>query len=238
MSTGQSPPRVREVAPAVHLVTGDAANTYLVEEGGRLTVVDAGTPVEWDLLQRGLALLGRTLADLEAVLLTHAHAGSPGYAERARARTGVRMWIHEADAEVVRADFYHSLMPLLRRGRANTIPGMDISTFSGGENLDVPGHPKAVHVPGHTAGNAAFLLADRRVLLSGHALVTRNPLTGQAGSQIMPPGFNQDSHRARRSLAVLERLAADVVLPGHGEPWAGGAGEAARRARAAASDLW
>ena len=39
--------------------------------------------------------------------------------------------------------------------------------------------------------------------------------------------------QALRSLDVLDGLPADVVLPGHGEPWTEGAAEAARLARLA-----
>jgi glyoxylase-like metal-dependent hydrolase (beta-lactamase superfamily II) len=34
---------------------------------------------------------------LEAVLLTHAHSDHTGFAERARAESGARVWTHRAD---------------------------------------------------------------------------------------------------------------------------------------------
>jgi len=90
-----------------------------------------------------------------------------------------------------------------------------------------------VHAPGHTPGSAALLLEGRRVLLTGDVLATRNPLTGRVGPQIMPSGLNRDTPQALGSLEVLDRIAADILLPGHGEPWTEGAAEAARLARAA-----
>jgi glyoxylase-like metal-dependent hydrolase (beta-lactamase superfamily II) len=89
-----------------------------------------------------------------------------------------------------------------------------------------------VHAPGHTPGSTALLLERRRVLLAGDVLVTRNPLTGRVGPQIMPSGFNRDTPQALRSLDALDELPADVLLPGHGEPWNEGAAKAARLARA------
>jgi glyoxylase-like metal-dependent hydrolase (beta-lactamase superfamily II) len=77
------------------------------------------------------------------------------------------------------------------------------------------------------------LLEERRVLLSGDVLSTWNALTGRDGPQIMPSGLNVDSERALASLSALERITADVVLPGHGEPWTAGVEEAVRLARAA-----
>ena len=71
------------------------------------------------------------------------------------------------------------------------------------------------------------------MLLTGDMLATRNPLTGRVGPQIMPSGLNRDTPQALGSLEVLDRIAADILLPGHGEPWTDGAAEAARLARAA-----
>ncbi len=90
-----------------------------------------------------------------------------------------------------------------------------------------------IHAPGHTVGTAAIHLESRSVLLTGDALVTRNPLTGRVGPQIMPSGFNRDTPAAMASLAALLAVSADTVLPGHGEPWKQGVAEAVRAAREA-----
>jgi glyoxylase-like metal-dependent hydrolase (beta-lactamase superfamily II) len=71
------------------------------------------------------------------------------------------------------------------------------------------------------------------VLLTGDVLATRNPLTGRVGPRVMPSGLNRDTPQVLRSLDVLDRMPADVLLPGHGEPWPDGAAEAARLARLA-----
>ena len=250
MATGHVPPLMSEVAHAIHRVSGGITNFYLIEEGGRLTLVDAGTPADWVLLQRALTARGYQPSDVEAVLLTHAHADHTGFAEQARAEAGARVFVHHADRHVakgarpgkndgsmarylLRAEFYRTALSLSRRGGSKVVPILEVSGFGDGEVIDVPGRPRAVHAPGHTPGNAVVFLSRRRVLFSGDTMVTRNPLTGRAGPQIMPSGFNQDTPAALRSLAVLHGLDADTVLPGHGDPWTGGAAEAARLALAA-----
>jgi glyoxylase-like metal-dependent hydrolase (beta-lactamase superfamily II) len=239
-----------QVKEGIHRLTQGVVNFYLIEEGGKLLLVDAGAPGDWDLLVRAVADLGRGLDDLEAVLLTHAHADHIGTAERARTTAGARVWVHEADAGMatsgtspkndgrarsylLRVEFYRTLFSLARRGATRIIPVREVATFTDGETLELPGRPRAVHAPGHTAGSAALLLEGRRVLLTGDVLATRNPLTGRIGPQIMPSGLNSDTPQAMRSLAALDGIPADVLLPGHGEPWTDGAVAAVRLARAA-----
>jgi glyoxylase-like metal-dependent hydrolase (beta-lactamase superfamily II) len=239
-----------QVQEDIHRLTGGIVNFYLIEEGGKLVLVDAGAPGDWDLLVKALAGLGRGLGDLEAVLLTHAHADHIGVAERARTSAPATVWVHQADkglatgekpgrndgratSYLLRAAFYRTLFSLARRGATRIVPVKEVSTFADGETLDLPGRPRVVHAPGHTPGSAAVLLERQRVLLTGDALATWNPLTGRPGPQVMPSGLNRDTPQAIRSLDVLDGLPAEVLLPGHGEPWTGGAAEAVRQARAA-----
>jgi glyoxylase-like metal-dependent hydrolase (beta-lactamase superfamily II) len=239
-----------QVKEGIHRLTQGVVNFYLIEGGGKLLLVDAGAPRDWDLLVRAVTGLGRRLDDLEAVLLTHAHADHIGTAERARTTAHARVWVHQADADMatsgtapqndgratsylLRAEFYRTLFSLARRGATKIVPVREVATFADGETLELPGRPRAVHAPGHTAGSAALLLEGRGVLLTGDVLATRNPLTGRLGPQIMPSGLNRDTPQALRSLSALEGVAADVVLPGHGEPWTDGVAEALRLARAA-----
>jgi glyoxylase-like metal-dependent hydrolase (beta-lactamase superfamily II) len=239
-----------EVAQGIHRLTQGVVNFYLIEEGGKLVLVDAGTPKDWTVLVKTISDLGRHMSDLEAVLLTHAHSDHTGFAERARTTASASVWIHQADAEaartgkagkndgrvtsyLLRGEFYKTLFSLTRRGALRILPIQEVSTFSDGETIDVPGRPRVLHAPGHTPGSAVLFLEERRALMTGDALTTRNPFTGRLGPQIMPSGLNADTSQALRSLDVLNGIPAGTLLPGHGEPWAGSPTEAAGLARAA-----
>ena len=239
-----------EVAEGVYRLTHGVVNFYLVADAGKLTLIDAGTPGDWDVFARAVTSLGRTLGDLDSVLLTHAHSDHTGFAERARTEAHATVRIHAADEAVarsgrtpknqagvarylVRPEAYRTLFGLMRRQGLKLIPIHEVSTFQDGETLNVPGRPRVVHTPGHTDGSCVILLEERRVLVTGDVLTTKNPLTGRVGPQIAPDGLNQDSDLALRSLDALAAVPADVVLPGHGEPWTDGIPEAVRLAQVA-----
>src|SRR5260370_15095422 len=128
-----------EVAPGIRRLTGGVANFYLVEQPGGLTLVDAGTPGDWQLFLRTLDTLGRRLDDLDAVALTHAHPDHTGMAAQARTTANTKVWVHASDtgaATTGKADalqrkfasymlppeFYRTMCRLVRPGSTKLSP--------------------------------------------------------------------------------------------------------------------
>ena len=207
-----------------------------------MTIVDTGAPGYWNVLPGELAAMGRTLDDVRAVVLTHAHTDHIGFAERIRRERGVPVSVHELDLPLTRKPAYPkwngslNIVAALRffvfalgNGMARVPPILEVSTFTDGATLDVPGAPRVIHVPGHSEGMAALHFASRDAIFVGDAFVTLDVLGGATGPRISP--FNADVHRAYASLERLDRVDARLVLPGHGEPWTGGLSEALRRVR-------
>ncbi len=240
------------VAEGVHRVEDSFTNWYLVEEDGRLTVVDTGVPTSWPSLIEALGHLGLRLSDIEAVVLTHAHFDHLGFAERARADLGVPVWVHENDVPLTRHPLqYAHESPLsyylATQFRAAPIaatflrnrawwpkPIKEVRRYKGSdETLSVPGSPKVVFTPGHTLGHCALHLPDRDCVIAGDAIVTLNPYTAGTGPQIVARAATADSERALSSLDALADTGAKTVLTGHGEPWTVGAGRAVEEARRA-----
>jgi glyoxylase-like metal-dependent hydrolase (beta-lactamase superfamily II) len=241
-----------EVADGVRRYDDEIVNWYLIEDGDRLALVDAGFPPDWAMLTTSLGTLGRRLEDIDAVVLTHAHVDHLGFAERLRRDAGATVYVHERDRELaqdpktvavserspllyLKHSATRNLMARAVLARAPLSKGIKtVTTFADGETLDtVPGRPRVVHTPGHTDGHCALHLPERGVLFAGDAFVTRNPYTGEVGPRIVAAAATKDTAQALASLDRLEALEADVALPGHGEPWRGGVAEAVRLARAA-----
>ncbi len=235
-----------QIAPHVHRIGSKSlVNSYLIEESGEVTVIDAAMPGTYRDLPAELAAMGRTLADVRALVLTHGHSDHLGFAERLRTERQVPIWIEEADAALARGEvpnpakgFGHvSPAPLLgflwyglmRGGLGRPIVRV-VSTFGDGATLDVPGSPRVILVPGHTPGSAALHVPSLDALFVGDALATYAVTTGRRGPQIAP--FTADVGRAVDSLSCLEGLSAGLVLPGHGGAWIAGIDAAVERIRA------
>ena len=232
-----------KIAPGIHRLGPGLVNSYLLEESGEITIIDAGAPGYWNDLPAELAAMGRSMTDIRALVLTHAHIDHVGFAERLRSERRVPVSVHELDAKMARGEAKPQNQKMLGIGLAAlrfitfalskgmlwATPIAEVATFGDGATLDVPGAPRVIHVPGHSEGSAALHIPAQGALFVGDAFATLNVLSGKTGPQLAP--FGSDLPRARESLAKLERLDAALVLPGHGQPWTGGLAEAVRRIR-------
>jgi glyoxylase-like metal-dependent hydrolase (beta-lactamase superfamily II) len=234
-----------QIAPSIHRI-GDKSivNSYLIEDAGQVTVVYAGVAGLYDDLSRELISMGRTIEDVSALVLTHGHSDHIGFAERLRTERRVPVSVHEADAALARGEVPNpakgygpvKLGPILGflwfgllHGGLRTRHLGEVSTFGDGAMLDVPGSPRVILTPGHTPGSAALLFEARNALLVGDAFATYGVTTGAQGPRIAP--FTADADQALESLARIEDVRADLVLPGHGPPWTGTVQEAVRLVR-------
>jgi glyoxylase-like metal-dependent hydrolase (beta-lactamase superfamily II) len=229
-----------EVVPGVFRLGTDWVNWYLVEEGGRYTAVDAAVSGYASSLDENLEAIGTRRGDIEALVLTHAdsdHTGMAGTLSEA----GAEVLVHGDAQDMLRRPRPKggdakpvNLLPQLWRPTAVRLmihfaqngaarpPSFDGATsYEADAELDVPGRPRAIETPGHAAGHCVLLFEGKRVLFAGDALCTFNVLTGSRGPQLMPRQMNEDNQRTLHSLAELEDLGADWVLPGHGEPFEG-----------------
>lgn len=235
-----------EIAPGVYRLGDRLVNWWLVLEGGRATVIDAGLPAQWPQLPNALAKLGVGLDAVEAVLVTHGHLDHLACIPQLRRHCGAAVHIPSGDQTLAAtkpkldvAMVRHSLnraglataIAYARQGIARAEPVEAATPVRDGETLDVPGKPRFIEAAGHTSGGGIYLLDDRGVVFSGDVLVTLDPFSGRTGPRTLPAFDNVDHQKALEALAVVGATGADVVLPGHGEPWLDGARAAADIAR-------
>ena len=166
---------MQTVDDGIHRLGSHHHNFYVVVDGGKATVIDSGARKDYSQLVSGLSGWGLSVDDVEVILITHAHTDHMGSAAEA-ARSGAVVKGHEAEIPVLRGDrpvkqvttsqlplwkpgVWSFLFAMVRAGATGAPPIPGVESVVDGEVLDVPGRPRVVHTPGHTAGHAAYYLA-------------------------------------------------------------------------------
>ena len=237
------------LTPALHRVGNGLVNSYLIDDAGQVTIVDAGMPGQHADLVRELSAMGRSTSDVRAIVLTHGDSDHIGYAERLRRENGIPVFVHRADIDRARLlvrkpttgwgrvrlrPFASFMLYGALKGGLRATSVTELQGFDDGATLDAPGAPQVIHLPGHTPGSVAIHVPAVDSLFVGDGLTTHDVLTGADGPRLAP--FTIDRDQARQSLARLEETEVSWLLPGHGEAWTGGVGEALRRVRQVRQD--
>lgn len=236
-----------KLGPSLHRIGSDIVAVYLVDTPDGITIIDAGLAGQWRELTAELEEMGRSLADIRGVVLTHGDTDHIGFAERLRRDHGVPVYVHEADAARARGEVTTKpawghvkvgptarfLWYALRNNGLRTTPLTEVVAVRDGDVLDLPGAPRVIGMPGHSPGSIAIHVPIADAVFVGDALTTRHVLTGAQGPQ--PAPFTDDPAEALASLHRLEGLGVTWVLPGHGTPWNRGVDEAVREVGKAAS---
>jgi glyoxylase-like metal-dependent hydrolase (beta-lactamase superfamily II) len=236
-----------QLAPSLHrLGSSSLVNSYLIEDAGAITVIDAGLRGHWKELLRELEAMGRSPDNIRALLLTHGDVDHLGFAERLRQEHGVPVFVEAADAAEARGEVPKPaavrdrmrLAPMakflvygLTHGGLRSTPIKEVTPIDGAMTLDVPGAPTAIPLPGHTPGSVAYHVPSLDAIFMGDAMTTQSVTTGIVGPALAP--FTVDPAKALVSLEALDGLSANWLLPGHGDAWTGGVPEALRMIRTA-----
>lgn len=233
------------LAPALHRLGNDLVAAHLIVTPDGITLVDAGLPGFYADLVREMDAIGRPLSDIRGVVLTHGDVDHVGCSERLRRELGIPVFVHAADADRARGGDKPKTPlgpmrpgPLLGFAAYAIRKGMrpqwltEVNEVADGDELDLPGRPRVIGMPGHSPGSIAVFSPAVRAVFVGDALTTRHVLTGRRGPA--PAPFTDDPAEALASLARIEDLDADWVLPGHGPAFRGSPSAAVSAVRAAA----
>lgn len=240
---------VTEIVPGVWRAGTRYVNWYIVDGGAAgLTLVDAGLPGYRNQLEPSLAEIGRTAADVRAVVLTHGHIDHIGFAD-VLYDAGATVHLHPDDVQLARdprtnktdsTSLKYLAWPgtiafiahAVRAGVRQPAPMPDAVPLVDGAIADVPGQPRVTHAPGHTDGSCVLEFPEHGVVFVGDLLCTMSFFSGRpAEPQLQTRASNRNSAQAMASLDRLRDVTARTVLPGHGGPWRDGVEAAAASAR-------
>ena len=242
---------IDEAAAGVFRLGDRDVSWWVVADDSGITVVDGGLPAQIAQLDALLRHLGRGRSDIVGGVLTHGHIDHVSCLSILQRQHGIPVHVPAADVGLAtskgsldrkvlantwfRPSALRTSVSYARQGVLRALPLPDPAPLHGdGVRLDqLPGSPRYLRAPGHTAGSAIFSLDDRGVVFSGDVLVTWDPFTARSGPRTLPAFDNADHEAALRALDRVADTGAEHILPGHGLAWHGPAAEAAAIARAA-----
>ena len=229
-----APPPAVAVAPGVFripTVGSWAVNSFaLLDDDGSVTLVDTGVERAPARIVAGLAALGKHPADVQRIVLTHAHPDHAGGAKEMAARTGAPVAVHAEDAGFAEAgesppnDPSYAVGRIFARLQSGRFPAVGVAEkLTDGQVLGVAGGLRVVATPGHSPGHISLLHEPTRTLITGDAIF--NVL----GLRYSPRIFCTDIPLSRRTADVLGELEYDRAGFTHGPEIVDGPREAIRR---------
>jgi glyoxylase-like metal-dependent hydrolase (beta-lactamase superfamily II) len=221
-------------------------NCYLIEDDP-LTLIDTGpnSGKSLDELEQALAEHGRTIEELQLVVITHQHMDHIGLLEIIARRSGAEVAALDMLGPYL-ADFRHNVdaddefaQAIMRRHgipaematvlgavgvafRAFGSRGQVTCELHDGEGLPLRDRTlQVLHRPGHSPSDTIFWDEQRKLLIAGDHLlahISSNPLVSRP--------LTGDPHAARPhalityidSMLATRELPAELVLTGHGDP--------------------
>ncbi len=191
-----------------------SSNNILFLEGSRATLIDSGYVGEAaQTLERVReALAGR---QLQRIINTHSHSDHIGGNAALQRAFGCRITVPAGIAGAILAwdEDFLMLKPSGQRGERFRHD----ATVQAGDEFELAGLLwRALPAPGHDMEALVFYCESRRLLISGDAL-WRNGF-GIQFAEVMGQAAGLAATRA--TLEAIGRLAVDVVIPGHGAPFA------------------
>lgn len=205
-----------------------SANVYIIKDEEGLTMIDSGCGSEkwFNALLAGMKAYGLDLRDVHTLLLSHAHPDHMGATSRVLKAIKPKIIMHEVDAPNARnpklliknfdisliksyyPSFNFDLLGFFRESSCSMCQAEPNVTVKEGDYVYAGKFSfRIIHTPGHAPGHICLYEEERKLLFSGDLIGA------------IPAWYSPSSGGAlgyMESLAKIERLEVDLILPSHG----------------------
>lgn len=218
-----------EIAAGVYSLgqtRGGHVHAFLLDHGDGLTLIDTLYDTDGHRVLEEIARIGRTVADLRHIVLTHGHRSHLGGLAALKRASGATVYAHPWEADIIAGE--RKAQPVTFRPMRPVRAYLPVYHLQYGAALGFGKHPpspvdqtladgdrvgpvQVVHTPGHSPGHLAFWWPDRKTLFAGDAIATY-PVLAPGW-----PAFTLNARQHRASLGTMASLNPEIIAVGHGE---------------------
>lgn len=216
---------VKQILPGLFQISNKGLNVFLIDQG-ELILVDVGPPNNAKAIQSAVQEMGREITDIRHILVTHCHRDHAGSLASVKQITGAPTYMHRIAAAAVRSGetrlgsakpppnlfgkiAFDTITVRLAHG-AGIEPAEVEYEVQDGEVIPIAGGIRAIHVPGHSGGQLAFLWEKN----DGVLFATESAFNAFG---LHHAYVYEDLEEVMRSLAKLAALDFDTACFCHGK---------------------
>lgn len=217
--------KFEEITEGVYLISTGRSNIYLMV-GEDLTLVDTGMPGEEENVIRSVKKIGRTLKELNHILITHAHMDHMGSLAALKEASGAKVVASREEVDYIQGakktwtmgregfggKLFKTVLFFMETFVFKYEPTVVDVPCRGGDTIECFGGIKVVASPGHSPGSLSYYQQEKKILFTGDAL------SGMSGLRLPPRLGCADYREALRSVERLAELDFETCLFGHGDP--------------------
>ncbi len=198
---------------------GQKYHAFIVDGDDGVTLIDSGLTGQTEPIVDGLSAIGRTVLDIQHIVLTHAHRDHCGGAATLKAASHCDVMCSHTDAAAVEGTAPYPFPPVMDRFKflrplsklmGHTDPVEIDQLVSAGETLSLAGDLTAIATPGHTDGHLSFLLNR-----SGGVMLVGDAASANKKGEVVRGWFNAPTKEIDDSIRVLSRREFKIAVFGH-----------------------
>jgi glyoxylase-like metal-dependent hydrolase (beta-lactamase superfamily II) len=213
------------INPNFYQISLAEVNAFVIKSKAGLILIDTGTPGSKDQIFKAVRNIGFAPEDIKHIIVTHAHYDHSGSLADIVEETNATVYMHPADAELVRMGISHrfkskrvnkwistiTTTSVIKFPRLHIRSVDDIKTVKDGEWIPDNTGVQVIYAPGHCRGQIALYSPENNGII-----IAADIAENVAHLKLTPKYHNL--HKCLQTIKRISLMDFSVALFSHGRP--------------------